>query len=164
MPVAWTDELIDNLRELWRQGFTCLQIAQKLGFTSRSVVSGKLWRLGIDAGAKENTRSGALVARVRKARERKVKPPPKAPKEPPMKFSYDRTGLKSGPAKAPPPLQPALRCEDIYGIPQRHWQGCSWIEGEVRNDTLQGQGWYWCNAPRRQGSSWCPHHHARVYK
>ncbi|CAO3428817.1 hypothetical protein [Azospirillum argentinense] len=39
--------------------------------------------------------------------------------------------------------------------------GCRWIDGEVGQP---GKSWSYCQAkPHQPGSSWCAHHHARVY-
>ncbi|MFC5359550.1 hypothetical protein [Azospirillum himalayense] len=39
--------------------------------------------------------------------------------------------------------------------------GCRWIDDEVGQP---GKSWSYCQAePHQPGSSWCAHHHARVY-
>lgn len=37
--------------------------------------------------------------------------------------------------------------------------GCRWIEGDPSHGP-----WRYCQTPTRQGSSYCPTHHARVWK
>jgi len=41
--------------------------------------------------------------------------------------------------------------------------GCRWIEGDVRDRLLSGEGLF-CGCPvERPGESWCTEHRARVY-
>lgn len=45
--MSWTDERVDTLKQLWHQGFTASQIAERLGNLSRNAVIGKAHRLGL---------------------------------------------------------------------------------------------------------------------
>ncbi len=45
--MAWTDERIDQLKNLWDKGLTASQIADDLGGVSRNAVIGKAHRLGL---------------------------------------------------------------------------------------------------------------------
>lgn len=48
--MSWTDERIDQLKQLWEKGLTASQIAEKLaGGISRNAVIGKAHRLGLKA-------------------------------------------------------------------------------------------------------------------
>ncbi len=47
--MAWTDERIEQLRQMWQQGMTASQIADALGGVSRNAVIGKAHRLGLQA-------------------------------------------------------------------------------------------------------------------
>ena len=47
--MAWTDERIEQLRQMWQQGLTASQIAEALGGVSRNAVIGKAHRLGLQA-------------------------------------------------------------------------------------------------------------------
>src|SRR6185503_9091565 len=47
--MSWTDERIEQLKELWTQGMTASQIADELGGVSRNAVIGKAHRLGLQA-------------------------------------------------------------------------------------------------------------------
>ena len=46
--MAWTDEMIDKLKHLWKKGITTNDIAKELGLSKNSVV-GKVHRLNLDA-------------------------------------------------------------------------------------------------------------------
>ncbi|MBP7951965.1 MAG: GcrA cell cycle regulator [Sphingorhabdus sp.] len=45
--MAWTDERIDQLKNLWEKGLTASQIAEELGGVSRNAVIGKAHRLDL---------------------------------------------------------------------------------------------------------------------
>jgi GcrA cell cycle regulator len=47
--MSWTDERIEQLRQLWGNGITASQIADELGGVSRNAVIGKAHRLGLKA-------------------------------------------------------------------------------------------------------------------
>ena len=49
MTMAWTDERIEQLKQLWGKGLTASQIADELGGISRNAVIGKAHRLGLKA-------------------------------------------------------------------------------------------------------------------
>jgi GcrA cell cycle regulator len=58
----WSDERIEALTKLWREGLSASQVARQLGGISRSAVIGKVHRLGI-AGREAPSRPHALVGR-----------------------------------------------------------------------------------------------------
>jgi GcrA cell cycle regulator len=47
--MSWTDERIEQLRNMWEKGLTASQIADELGGVSRNAVIGKAHRLGLKA-------------------------------------------------------------------------------------------------------------------
>lgn len=54
--VAWSENRVDRLRELWAAGMSASAIARELGGTSRNAVIGKLSRLGLADFEKEQGR------------------------------------------------------------------------------------------------------------
>jgi len=58
----WSDERIEALTKLWREGLSASQVARQLGGVSRSAVIGKVHRLGI-AGRETPTRPPTSVGR-----------------------------------------------------------------------------------------------------
>jgi len=64
--VAWTEDRIQRLRELWLEGMTASQIADELGGVSRNAVIGKAHRIGLKARPIEplDVASGASVPAV----------------------------------------------------------------------------------------------------
>ena len=54
--MSWTDERVDQLKNLWTEGLSASQIARALGGVTRNAVIGKVHRLGL-AGRATPTRS-----------------------------------------------------------------------------------------------------------
>ena len=61
--MEWSDERIEALAKLWREGLSASQVARQLGGVSRSAVIGKVHRLGI-AGRDAPSRPSASVVRA----------------------------------------------------------------------------------------------------
>lgn len=75
--MAWTEERIDHLKQLWEKGLTASQIAEQLGGVSRNAVIGKAHRLGLKSRPSP-VKSGAKKAAVKKPVKRaKPAAPPK---------------------------------------------------------------------------------------
>jgi GcrA cell cycle regulator len=47
--MSWTEERIERLKQMWQDGSTASEIAEKLGGVSRNAVIGKAHRLGLEA-------------------------------------------------------------------------------------------------------------------
>lgn len=103
--MAWTDERIDQLKQLWEKGNTASQIAEELGGVSRNAVIGKAHRLGLKSRPSP-VKSGNKKAKTpRKPKEKTVKPKTKetaapvaeAPKKPAPQVAK----------AAPQPVKPA---------------------------------------------------------
>ncbi|WP_370338449.1 GcrA family cell cycle regulator [Parvularcula marina] len=45
--MAWTEERVDQLKQLWGEGLSASQIANKMGGVTRNAVIGKVHRLGL---------------------------------------------------------------------------------------------------------------------
>tara|TARA_A100001515_G_scaffold23483_1_gene18134 strand:- start:745 stop:903 length:159 start_codon:yes stop_codon:yes gene_type:complete len=48
--MKWTDERVSRAIKLWMDGYSGSEIAEALGWVSRSAVIGKLHRMGIKRG------------------------------------------------------------------------------------------------------------------
>jgi len=93
--MAWTDERIDQLKDLWEKGLTASQIAEELGGVSRNAVIGKAHRLGLKSRPSP-VKSGAKKKAAAK------KPPAKKPaKAAPKKDKAAAPAASSAPANAP---------------------------------------------------------------
>lgn len=77
--MAWTDERIEQLRQMWQQGLTASQIAETLGEVSRNAVIGKAHRLGLQARPSPVSQRDAAAP----APEAESEPAPVDPAPPP---------------------------------------------------------------------------------
>jgi len=74
--MAWTDERVAMLRELWSKGLSASQIAVQLGGVSRNAVIGKAHRLGLESrpspirggGSGSRSRRNRAISRALEAR------------------------------------------------------------------------------------------------
>ncbi len=75
--MSWTDERIEQLRQMWQSGNTASQIAEILGGVSRNAVIGKAHRLGLQSRPSPVKASEAEVAApVAKPAAAVAAPPP----------------------------------------------------------------------------------------
>ncbi len=74
--MAWTDDRVEMLRELWSKGLSASQIAVQLGGVSRNAVIGKAHRLGLESrpspirggGSGSRSRRNRAISRAIEAR------------------------------------------------------------------------------------------------
>lgn len=108
MSLSWTDERIDRLKSLWKQGMTASQIADELGGVSRNAVIGKAHRLGLQARPSPVKANEPAPAPKPKAEKTKPAPAP-APAPAPSKAQ--------APAPAPKPAEPAAPAAEAKPTP-----------------------------------------------
>lgn len=116
--MSWTDERIDQLKQLWGQGMTASQIADELGGVSRNAVIGKAHRLGLEARPSpvkggEHAAVAASPAPVPAPAAERPAPvtPPPPPKPVVTAAPVEPTPPPPAPVVAapPPPQQPIIR-------------------------------------------------------
>jgi len=104
---SWTAERIELLRKLWAQGETAAAIAARLGGTSRSAVSGKIFRLRLDTVAASPTKQNGRTAKTAKKPGSRAKAAAAAPPTRPTLtvadfFARRRRGARDGAMQKPP--------------------------------------------------------------
>jgi GcrA cell cycle regulator len=100
--MAWTDERIDQLKNMWEKGLTASQIAEELGGVSRNAVIGKAHRLGLQSRPSPVKEKDGKAAAPRKAA------PPRPAAEP--KPVAEAAPPPRQPVQAPPPAP--VRADD----------------------------------------------------
>lgn len=60
----WTDERVEQLRNLWTEGLSASQIARVLGGVSRNAVIGKVHRIGLSGRPPNTSNSAGRVPRA----------------------------------------------------------------------------------------------------
>lgn len=90
--MAWTDERIDQLKNMWEKGLTASQIADELGGVSRNAVIGKAHRLGL------KSRPSPVKSKPKRAKTTKA-----AAASPPKAKAKAETAKTAAPAPRPSP-------------------------------------------------------------
>lgn len=146
--MSWTDERVETLKKLHKDGLSCSQIASALGGVSRNGVIGKLNRMGM----RRETLAGPSVTKALGNRNRTTGSPfgfkPSTPA--PAKL---RPLTAPTPSRAPLPREPAETplCGDLCALTASM---CRWPIGDPSAPGFCG---------RRKGEgSYCVAHAARA--
>lgn len=112
--MAWTDERIDKLKELWEKGNTASQIAEELGGVSRNAVIGKAHRLGL------KSRPSPVKSGKKKAKAKTVAAAKPGLRKPKAAKPAASTAKAAAPAAAPAPkASPSQPATPSQPIPQQ---------------------------------------------
>ncbi len=152
--MAWTDDRVDRLRELWGKGLSASQIAAQLGDgITRNAVIGKAHRLGLE-GRPSPIRGGGSGIRVRR-RIRK----PMLPSHPQTVTEAERA-IRPRMAE-PPPSEPALEIPTASGRKSSgplNGPRCMWPIGDPGDADF-----HFCSRSARPGRPYCNEHCAVAY-
>ena len=152
--MAWTDDRVDHLRELWSKGLSASQIAARLGDgVTRNAVIGKAHRLGLE-GRPSPIRGGGSGIRVRR-RTRK-----------PLLPSHPQTVTEAERALRPriadlSPSEPALEIPTASirkGIGRSTGPRCLWPFGDPGDPDFR-----FCGHVAHPGRPYCAEHCAVAY-
>ncbi len=136
--MSWTDERVDQLRQMWTEGLSASQIARSLGGVTRNAVIGKVHRLGLSGRASP--------ARAERPRIRTIAPRPAQPKPQPLE-----------PVVVQEPLQTA-EGENITVVNIARNQ-CKWPIGDPSDSAFK-----FCGHAPRPGSPYCEAHSRMAFQ
>jgi GcrA cell cycle regulator len=145
VPSSWTDDRVQTLARLWRDGASASQIARSLGGVTRNAVIGKIHRLGLSGRATPSA-PGARRAKPKAERRARI--------------------TKSPPIRRPAPAAPRALAPPIIEVPTtglatilsaRRGQ-CRWPIGDPLSD-----GFCLCGRPVGRGA-YCGPHGALAYR
>jgi GcrA cell cycle regulator len=153
--MAWTDERVAELKQLWEQGHSASQIATILGEVTRNAVIGKAHRLGLSSRPSpiKAGQPGAAPRPKKKAAARR--PAPRRRPVPAARAKPDRP--------AAPKLSDAER-RLLAVQPQPAPIGyrgptCQWPIGDPGQDEFR-----FCGAPSSTGRPYCDAHCQIAYR
>jgi len=112
--IGWTEERVEQLRQLWSQGKSASEIADTLGDVTRNAVIGKAHRLGLSGRPSPIKKKPTRGATILSLTERMCKWPVGDPKHPDFHFCGHGAlpGLPYCSHHAAQAYQPAKRRED----------------------------------------------------
>ncbi len=147
---VWTDERVDALKDLWRQGYSCSIIADRLGAgLTRNAIIGKVHRMGLSGRVTSDRR----MPKPRKRRnrfgddQRQFNGRRPIPRKPSILDLLPSTPL-------PPPSETDIARVAFADLEPHH---CRWVIGEPTD----GQ---FCGCKSVPGLPYCEHHARRAYR
>jgi GcrA cell cycle regulator len=149
--MAWTEDRVETLKQLWTDGLSASQIARKMGGVTRNAVIGKVHRLGLSGRATPARVSTARVntstARVR----------PAAPSLASGRSRFRDASLDDLKEEVIP--QPILSPEERASVLHLTEHTCKWPIGDPGTTEF-----HFCGARAKSGSPYCTTHAAQAYQ
>lgn len=148
--MAWTEEMVEGLKSMWKQGLTTNEIAKNLGVSKNSIV-GKVHRLNLTARPSPIKKKDE-TAEVSKAT---AAPAPAAPAaKPTKKITINPVEIKT-PIAAGETKNTQEGCISLMELSNHT---CRWPLGDPREDTF-----CFCGKKVRTGQTYCEEHAAIAY-
>lgn len=163
--MAWTDERVERLRELWAEGLTASQIATSLGGVSRNAVIGKVHRLGLSnrSGTEKQPEPEAEAEEPVELKKKEAAAPAEAPVEEPKAQAEEPTIEQSEQEDVINPVM-ALAAEversaRKLSLLELNERTCKWPIGDPSTDDF-----YFCGLPCAVDKPYCSAHVAVAYQ
>ena len=137
--MAWTEKMVEDLRQMWIEGLTANEIAKKLGVSKNSIV-GKVHRLCLTARPSPIKRKEDMATEAEFGFEETVKPEEKIVpvKEPVVTQSSEAKGK--------------VKLVDLGN------HTCRWPLGDPRDEDFS-----FCGKKVRAGQTYCDEHSVMAY-
>jgi GcrA cell cycle regulator len=156
MSEPWTSERTEKLRELWADGLSASQCAEKLGGgITRNAVISKVHRSGFAERTKGETGRGVKSTKTKAAPAPAKEPVPIAAPSPAPRLAP----IEQAFAQAAPPPPPAGAGVTLIEL---RLSSCRWVNGDPRDDSHR-----YCGERREtmeDGKSYCSFHAALAYR
>ncbi len=133
----WTDDRVEQLKNLWTEGLSASQIARALGGVTRNAVIGKVHRLGLAGRASPSRSERPRLPMAPKISMRSHVPPPPIVEEDPLTFDDGSHAT-------------ALTINDRM---------CRWPIGDPSADEF-----HFCGRAPKGGSPYCEAHARKAYQ
>lgn len=181
--MSWTDERVSTLKQLWTEGLSASQIADKLGGVTRNAVIGKVHRLKLESRGKTATTEAVAVEEAQPAAQvvEAVQPQPEvelveetvvagrfsaaaAAASAPRPQSFGATALKMEPEEeeefeAAPETRTDAKTGEVVPIARKLTlvqlteRTCKWPVGDPMHDDF-----HFCGNSSRDSSPYCEFH------
>jgi GcrA cell cycle regulator len=138
--MGWTDERVEQLKQLWAEGLSASQIARQLGGVTRNAVIGKVHRLGLAGRATPARAERPRLQTVRRA----VRPRPVVVPQAPI-------------IERDPVIDEHGRKTTVLTISDRM---CKWPIG----DPSKSDEFHFCGHSPKVGSPYCDAHSVKAFQ
>lgn len=183
--MAWTDQMVEDLRVMWKQGMTTAEIGKKLGVSKNSIV-GKVHRLGLSgrpspikkkessdaaevtaAPKEKSTNSEKEVAKKTVERENDKPQVSKTVAPAADKKAEKLETEKQEPAKITPKEEPEVKecfksdmekSAKAVSLMELDNHTCRWPLGDPKDENFR-----FCGKKVRIGQTYCEEHAAIAY-
>lgn len=172
--MAWNDERVAKLKELWSEGLTASQIAKALGGVSRNAVIGKVHRLGLSNRSGVAKAAGGEVEEEASITVTKTSTPSEPVREaaPSAEEPASNVETLTSAEGVAPPAQPEGEVNPIAALAaeversarkltllELNERTCKWPIGDPSTDDF-----YFCGLPCAPGKPYCSAHVAVAYQ
>ena len=146
--MSWTDERVEQLKQMWLDGLSASQIAGRLGGVTRNAVIGKVHRLGLSGRG----------APTRVTRRR-----PSTPRAPRAQSTTPRREQAAKQAAAPAPEPEELEVisdpDAQANLLELNEQTCKWPNGDPGDENF-----HFCGQRSAPGMPYCAAHAKKAYQ
>ncbi|KND50473.1 MAG: GcrA cell cycle regulator [Parcubacteria bacterium C7867-007] len=154
--MGWTDERIELLKNLWRDGLSASQIAKQLGGVTRNAVIGKVHRLGLSGRATPSKPQRTFFKAPRPARP--VTAAPSAPRRIYESVEVPTPAKKCGTVVAPTPVHYVDESPGTATITTLGNHMCKWPIGDPSRENFTFCG------NRAENGPYCYRHDALAHQ
>ena len=149
--MAWTEQMVDDLRAMWKEGLTTAEIGKRLGVSKNSIV-GKVHRLGLSGRPspikkKEEVENPVVEAKplpTKKAEKVKSEPVPASKKvEEPKEEKIEIKVAK----------QPETPRKEHVSLVDLDNHTCRWPIGDPKDENF-----HFCGKKVKIGQTYCEEH------
>ena len=164
--MAWTDEMVEQLKKMWHEGLTTGEIGKRLNVSKNSIV-GKVHRLGLSGRPspikkKEDTEPQKAPG---KQAEKKVSSSPAPAKAPTPEVKAPKKEEKEEINLPEEELRASLTKEEkvfkpghIFSLTDLDNHTCRWPIGDPKDENF-----HFCGKKVRIGQTYCDEHSATAY-
>ncbi len=157
--MSWNDERIQQLRDLWSQGYSASEIAAKLGGITRNAVIGKVHRLGLSgrpSPIRRGKSGGSKASNTPRTQTAKSPNPQKILPRIIVRDTQEEMGAAVIALPSPPPEKLEALKARAARLPERQ---CRWPMGDPRKPDF-----HFCKDPAYDEMPYCWMHSCMAYQ
>jgi len=165
--MAWTNQMVEQLRVLWQEGLTTSEIAKRLGVSKNSIV-GKIHRLKLPGRPspikkeEKDTKTPAkkLFEKVKEKFSKKTKDAPDIEPEKPVTTQVEvEVAIPETVSVMPTPeVQEEREAEVLVKLTDLDNHTCRWPIGDPKDENF-----HFCGKKIKTGQTYCDEHSAIAF-